>query len=889
MSDEQTIYISPEDDLTNVRERLESLPTRRVTLVIPAQTQLRSHVAWKLLHARARELGKEVIIVSSDPQIRSVAQAVKFKVAHSLEASPVGRSRPMSRPGRTSAGGRSRSTGSSHSRTQFSRENVEPRGSGSAGGTGGAGGVRSRLHEDLPTQWYSTSPERTSPPQEPQSKKSRADETITGGLDASSTFDIPDERYGQPYDFQIDTAPSIPPIRPLSPEQLEEEPDLLLEDFNQAQDIRQAARKGSSGGIPNSTLPPLSPTTPAEAAPSERQRQTYRDRITHLSNADDDPFAYMEDSQPPPRAEQLGSVSLDDYDTDEHMIQDIPATPIREVESEIEYQRDQGDFDIYGDSSPAIQAWSEPAPEPDTTQAMSGPRVYGRGSRPGNTGQMPPRQDFESEDALPPIDERPTQVTPQVPPTPPAPVPTARASSRGLTSANRPLQLPTTTRNRPALSRPVPRQTRSRTTASRARSSTGVRKPARSDRRGYTLGLIVAALILLIGCLAYFVPAATVTITLPSRDYSTPVKLTAAPPGQQKAGPATVPAVTLTKNFSKSGTGQATGSTKIGTATATGSVTFTNNTSAPVHIPTGTVIATAGSNSVQFATTADVIVPVQGSAVGNTIQDPIQAQAPGDSGNVPAGSITVIPNDSLNAIARVNNVTASSLNLQVTNTSATTGGGAGNATTITAKDLDNAKNTLQSQLQGDINAWLQKQVSSNDVSGKPVIDAALVNPLPVGQVASSGTFPAKLNATVTVLVVRSAALQTAAESQLNAALKKDKTYTGFTIVADAAHPIVIHRDQMKVSGDAHTLTLSFPATGKAIPDISREKTQVQTLIVGKSIKDARAILSSQPGVQSVAITVSPSFISWVPFWTGHIDVRFVPGTAPPSAPTTPKK
>ena len=106
MSDEQTIYISPEDDLTTVRERLEQISARRLTMVIPPQTQLRSHVAWKLLYARARELGKEVVIVSSDPQVRSVAHAVKFKVAHSLETSPAtGKPRPTSRPGRTNSSG----------------------------------------------------------------------------------------------------------------------------------------------------------------------------------------------------------------------------------------------------------------------------------------------------------------------------------------------------------------------------------------------------------------------------------------------------------------------------------------------------------------------------------------------------------------------------------------------------------------------------------------------------------------------------------------------------------------------------------------------------------------------------------------------------------------
>src|ERR1700751_1126304 len=112
MSDEQMIYIDPDDDLTNVRTRLEGVESRQVTLVIPTQTQLRSHVAWKLLHARARELGKDVLIVSSDPQIRSVAQAVKFKVVPSLEASSAGatRSRPTNRPTRNSPNGRGRTS-----------------------------------------------------------------------------------------------------------------------------------------------------------------------------------------------------------------------------------------------------------------------------------------------------------------------------------------------------------------------------------------------------------------------------------------------------------------------------------------------------------------------------------------------------------------------------------------------------------------------------------------------------------------------------------------------------------------------------------------------------------------------------------------------------------
>src|SRR5207248_4784542 len=106
MADEQIIYLSPEEELTNVRERLEKIPSKRIILVIPAQTQLRSHVSWRLLHARARELNKDILIISSDRQIRSVVKAAGFKVADSLESQPSSRSRMPSRSGRASLGGR---------------------------------------------------------------------------------------------------------------------------------------------------------------------------------------------------------------------------------------------------------------------------------------------------------------------------------------------------------------------------------------------------------------------------------------------------------------------------------------------------------------------------------------------------------------------------------------------------------------------------------------------------------------------------------------------------------------------------------------------------------------------------------------------------------------
>lgn len=81
---EQVLYISPEENITEIRERLERTPAHDLALVFPPQTRLRSHVAWRLLKQRAKELGKDVSIVSSDQQIRAIARSVQFKTAASL-------------------------------------------------------------------------------------------------------------------------------------------------------------------------------------------------------------------------------------------------------------------------------------------------------------------------------------------------------------------------------------------------------------------------------------------------------------------------------------------------------------------------------------------------------------------------------------------------------------------------------------------------------------------------------------------------------------------------------------------------------------------------------------------------------------------------------------
>ena len=120
MTNEKIIYLGPEEEMTNVRERLENTDAGKIILVIPPQTHLRSHVGWRLLHSRVRELKQDVLIISSDRQIRSVAKAAGFRIADSLESPSTDRPRPTNRTMRSDMSGKA-SQGSRRQGTNGSR------------------------------------------------------------------------------------------------------------------------------------------------------------------------------------------------------------------------------------------------------------------------------------------------------------------------------------------------------------------------------------------------------------------------------------------------------------------------------------------------------------------------------------------------------------------------------------------------------------------------------------------------------------------------------------------------------------------------------------------------------------------------------------------------
>jgi Baseplate J-like protein len=862
MADEQIIYISPEEELTNVRERLEHTAAKRIILVIPPQTQLRSHVGWRLLHARTREMGKDVVIISSDRQIRAVAKAAGFRVADSLESPSTNKSRPASRPARNVGGGKT----PSRPRSLFGKGMPEN---------------RSTIQPAASPRGYVPSNDRPltqlspQPPQTPQTYKetgstiSRADEMTSEA--GSSTFGSRDNPYGQDFEHRIDTAPSI---HPLSPPFEDEEPDLLIEDFNQAQNIRQAAQVGDADAArtePEHPVPPVS-------APSSYGS-------TSIPHDLDDPYAYREDFQPTSLPEQHGSISMDELDTDAPDIGDVPTSII--VDGDIEDLGDEGDIVDPYSSSP--RSWGAPVME-EPARAEP-PRVYGMRPRNSRAGNMPrpPYEDSEDEDTLMPPEQQAGQAQGPYPSTQPPPVPTFRTTPARVmgvppsTVGNRPPQpiitpqartipgYPPPGQGTPA-ARPVPAIAKQPPASSRSRAVpplTTRRPPAgRRNARGIAFILTTIILIVLVfGILLILIPSADISVTLPSQSFTTPVKVTATSTSRQDANLHTVPAQQLVFTGK---VGPLNGTTQVG-GKATGYVTFTNSGLQPLTVPTNTIVAT--KSGAQFLTQGEAVVQP-----GNPfLADPIIAQNAGTIGNVVANTITVIPPDSINAIAQANNISPTGVSLTVFNPSATTGGKPGSTSNGTTNDKNALMQMLHQQMQNQFKSWLKGQLHAQDVAGKPTPDIqSSPNPLQqesfaIGTPAADGSFSGTDSLQATVLVVRTADLQAAAAAELNAAASKE--HPGYILISPSS--LTLGKISSTPSKDGKSLTISFTPKGLVGQNVQLDNLRSQ--LAGRKVDDAQKFLKSNAsglkGVINSQVTLFPGFFSNIPFWTARINIH----------------
>jgi len=850
MTDEKIIYLGPEEELTSVRERLEQTDARRIVLVIPPQTQLRHLLGWRLLHSRMRELGKDVLVISSDRQVRAVAKEAGFRIADSLESPPSNSLRSGSHPSRAGTSGKTQQ----RSRNQPGRGKPENRTAPQRQQSN-----QSQVATNERQQMRQSRPETSS-------RASRADETNTGAGAASSTYGARDVQLSSPFDLHIDTSPSV---RPLVPEQEDDEPDSLTADFDVAQRIREAAQSSNAGAVPAESAT----REPVSGIPG-------RDSIVPPPNSiDGDLFAYMEDLQPASLPEQRGSTHIEDIDSG---IPDISDFPTDELEPKIEDLGDEGEILFQQDAAP--RAWSEPVVEEPGVAEM--PRVYGTPPRANRSRsvQRLPIQDIDDEDKLLPASDQPARTTPSAPAQ-------ARSSSAAKPPAAgdrgpQPIIQPQT---RNVSTTPPQPKTRKTTKASQPTPPLPANRRASltSDRKNGRIAIIaiISLVVLVLAVLAFllFGSNATVTVTVVTQSSSLTNLHYVASTNPYDAAHNTIASQVLTYTASVPGQGTATGVTQQGNSFAAGTVIFTNKGSQPVDIPTGTVISTGGGIGTQFVTTADTLVqPVSSGFPAPPV--PVQAQTPGTSGNVPANTITIVPATSLQSIAAAQNpaIPTSSVILSVMNPTSTSGGGAANVQQVTSKDVAKLTKALHPKLQAQIAGWLAKVLQPQDVGGKMIPDVmGSPNPLPeeklvanpqVGQVVASGQFTGVLSVSVKILVIRAATIQAVSKARINAqAVNMSPPH-----ILAAQRPLLISKMKSTPSADGTTLTLTWTATGQIMPQVSAQK--VSNLAAGKGVNQARSdIMNSVAGATDTRIDIFPSFLGIVPFRSEQIHVIMQPG------------
>ena len=207
-------------------------------------------------------------------QIRSLAQAGKFRVAHSQASSITGKSRPPTRPGRGGSAAKSKFT-SSQGRMQAAKKpsvQLPPDADDESTLKRRTGGNVPRVNENPLGQWYGPLPERSDTVRD---TKQSFETATTGNLKGRSTFspssDEPKPEPGKIYDIHADTAPSLRPV-PSEP-QPEESTTYWADDadYKQAEDIRNSVQYSD-----NPVSPPVFsnfPGTPQATPRFEAQQQ----------------------------------------------------------------------------------------------------------------------------------------------------------------------------------------------------------------------------------------------------------------------------------------------------------------------------------------------------------------------------------------------------------------------------------------------------------------------------------------------------------------------------------------------------------------------------------------------------------------------------------------
>jgi hypothetical protein len=293
---------------------------------------------------------------------------------------------------------------------------------------------------------------------------------------------------------------------------------------------------------------------------------------------------------------------------------------------------------------------------------------------------------------------------------------------------------------------------------------------------------------------------------------------------------------------------------KVTETKASGKVTFSNyGNETDRSIPAGSSVMT--SSGIAFKTLLNIVVPkAQVGGPPGTASVDIEAVAAGLSGNVAAGTITVIPkgfNPNL---------------LKVTNPQATTGGSHLEEKVVQQSDYDAAVTALTEELQRSFDEWVAGGAGLT-VAGSLIIDESAALDAPtfdraaevlVGTVAD--TFDLAAEAGGRVLTVDADDL-----AAVGAARYRQTTLpSGYTEVSTSV------TDERIDSADPAMPRFEITATGRAYRNL--DAAALEQLILGRPLAEARAALVPYG---DAVVTLSPDWFGVVPRLDWRVSVQVV--------------
>jgi hypothetical protein len=329
-------------------------------------------------------------------------------------------------------------------------------------------------------------------------------------------------------------------------------------------------------------------------------------------------------------------------------------------------------------------------------------------------------------------------------------------------------------------------------------------------------------------------PSAHVTVAPAAEPIEVTVSLRAAQDAAVDSEAGIVPANAVSVQVSGEARAPTTGRRQEPSAKAAGKVLIANRTSNPVLVPSGTLLSTATGNNVRFLTTAEAPLVANGRS-----SVPIEAELPGPSGNVRAGTIT-----------RVEGPLA--LSLLVTNDAPTGGGNTAQVGVVTEDDKAQLQAALLEQLKAQAFEQLNQRLEPGSFIPAESVTYLELSPTftPfVGEV--SPDLYLSMSVQAVGLVVDSKAGQKVALDRLLSAMPP-----GTRLISDTLRYIP---GSVAVE-DPRTISFSMTAEGTLLRNI--DSGAVRSAIVGLDREEAAHLLMERFSLsQPPAIALGPD---WLP-------------------------